>query len=566
MHNSLYHKLIVRLIVFYLIPMLLITYFLILYVQKEHVAEIEQTNMIVSKQYEINANNNIEIVENISESINTNEQLKLLLGSGYAYKTNFNTYFNNISQFVRGIGGVYNANIRVYTVNEDIPLGFGTFYKLSYISESKVIAEFINSTERRMWITENDLRVSKNDYFYFPTEDRYVFIEKIMSHNNEMIGLTVISVPESNFTLESPDIKVYKQGSSRIIPLDKTVTENDIQNVIDGKFDGLNVFRESIKDIGVEIVFVGKENIYVDKLYFFIIVVALFFVASFLYFIKYLKGLVNDMQSYIQSTADSMENKYSVRLDEDGEYELALIAKSINNLLEKTETLMKENAQKEIATKEANLIALQYQINPHFIYNTLEIFSAKMELNGNYEESDAMTAFGNIFRYNTKTDHIFVTVREELEQAENYISIQKIRYSNIELSVLINPEMYDIQIIRFIFQPLIENCISHGIEKYDEEGILKIQITANYTDDGKYITFYVCDYGVGMDADRLDYVRNEILKDTDIKDVKVVSTGKNIGLQNINLRLKLFYGEESGLKIESELGEWTVISFKIEVR
>jgi sensor histidine kinase YesM len=228
--------------------------------------------------------------------------------------------------------------------------------------------------------------------------------------------------------------------------------------------------------------------------------------------------------------------------------------------LDEASLLFDKNLKQEIANKEAQFIALQHQINPHFIYNTMEVFSSKMEIYGHYEESEAMTAFADMFRYNINKTLRVARVSEEIAQAKSYIDIQKLRCPNLELIIQVSEELAEQKIIRFIFQPLIENCISHGIA--NPKDALKIQISAYYMNNNSEIAFTVCDYGRGIPAAKLDEINRALQQPP--ADGTISSGGSSIGLYNINRRLKLFYGDEYCLQISSSLNEWTLVSFKIK--
>src|SRR5690606_1390450 len=118
---------------------------------------------------------------------------------------------------------------------------------------------------------------------------------------------------------------------------------------------------------------------------------------------------------------------------------------------------------KERAQKDARLMALQYQINPHFIYNTIEIFGMRMELQGDYETAEAIADFGKMLRYNMSNDYRLATLREEMDHVNNYIRIQKLKHpDHLHLSMDISAHLEQHEVIKFILQPLVENSIKHN--------------------------------------------------------------------------------------------------------
>ena len=250
----------------------------------------------------------------------------------------------------------------------------------------------------------------------------------------------------------------------------------------------------------------------------------------------------------------SIHNNYTTRIPVKGNNEISHICERINLLLNQAASLSEQNIRKETSNKETRLIALQHQINPHFIYNTMEVFSSKMKLYGHYEESDAMVAFANIFRYNISTNDALVTIVEELRQMHNYLNIQKLRYTNISLIEDIDPALQFALIPKFTFQPIIENAISHGLTSKEQP--LTLTVSASVTDD--FLSVSILDNGIGMLPRQLESLKQALASAEEIS-----TDGHSVGLKNINTRLILYFGEASHLTIESRHEEYTKVSFRI---
>jgi hypothetical protein len=213
--------------------------------------------------------------------------------------------------------------------------------------------------------------------------------------------------------------------------------------------------------------------------------------------------------------------------------------------------------KKEIAGKQAQIIALQHQINPHFIYNTMEVFSSKMKIYGHYSESDAMVAFARIFRYNVNTKDDLVPVREEILQANNYVSIQNLSYPLLRLETDIPEDVLNERMLRFVFQPLIENSILHS--GYERDQAIRVIISARL--NGGNIIFTVADNGKGLPQEAYDKINASLTGEQEKNVIETV--GKSLGLKNINTRLRLFYGGVHGLAIK-RVGEDNCVSFTIK--
>jgi LytS/YehU family sensor histidine kinase len=214
-------------------------------------------------------------------------------------------------------------------------------------------------------------------------------------------------------------------------------------------------------------------------------------------------------------------------------------------------------AKQELVNKDVQLSALQHQINPHFIYNTMEVFSSKMELYGHYAESEAMSSFASIFRSNINIKTSYSTVREELAHIRDYINIQRLAYANLNLLAEIPDELLSCKIIRFVFQPIVENCIIHGSRSKSDA--LTIVISAERK--AQTISFCISDNGLGMESGQVTRL-NEIFKGK-AGEESARGRDSSIGLSNINARLKLFYNDKSRLKVNSIPNEGTSVSFTV---
>jgi len=216
--------------------------------------------------------------------------------------------------------------------------------------------------------------------------------------------------------------------------------------------------------------------------------------------------------------------------------------------------LSEQNIKKETSNKESRLIALQHQINPHFIYNTMEVFSSKMKIYGHYDESDAMVAFANIFRYNISTNDSLVSIGEEMGQIRNYLNIQKLRYPHITLVEDIEAKLMDAMIPKFTFQPIIENAIAHGLSKSSQS----LTLTVSAKREASSLIICIKDNGVGMSAEQLAALQNKLDGSEEI-----ATDGHSVGLKNVNTRLILYFGEPARLNIESEENKYTKVSFRL---
>lgn len=205
--------------------------------------------------------------------------------------------------------------------------------------------------------------------------------------------------------------------------------------------------------------------------------------------------------------------------------------------------------------KKTQMVALQSQINPHFLHNTLETIKWKAIglTKSDNEVSMMITYLSRLMRITIETNDIVTSIEEEIEHARMYLEIQQIRYEDkLEIHWDIDPEIMQYKMVKITLQPLIENAIYHGIKP--KEGIGRIDIKAYKDQDG--IVFELLDNGIGMN----DRLQQRINQYTPIDDV-IEDT--HIGLTNVNRRIKLIFGDEYGITVKSNRNIGTLLLIKI---
>jgi two-component system sensor histidine kinase YesM len=213
----------------------------------------------------------------------------------------------------------------------------------------------------------------------------------------------------------------------------------------------------------------------------------------------------------------------------------------------------------QLNQKQAELKMLQFQINPHFLYNALNTVTAIARLE-EIEEIPAITeSLSDMFRYNIKgTD--FVTLKDEVIQLKNYIRIQSIRFpGRFAVKYDIPVEYENNGVIKFILQPIVENSIQHAFKAKRDQDYLKISVSADSED---YLLISIYDDGCGMPKEKVDEL-NHALCNTKANTL-LGEDGTGIGLANVNARLKNFYGEDCGIVVESQYGSFTCIHMQIK--
>ena len=219
----------------------------------------------------------------------------------------------------------------------------------------------------------------------------------------------------------------------------------------------------------------------------------------------------------------------------------------LNILFENIKILMLRESNAQLVKKQAELDALQSQINPHFLYNTLEAIRGQAMEYG-IKDIELMTrALSRLFRYSISNHNTLVTLREELENVENYLYIQHLRFNNKFIKTSrIDEDAYDCKVPKLIIQPIVENAIYHGLEMKIGQG--QICISAHLTKTRLVIS--IKDDGLGISESKLKELNAVISKGiTQIEPAQ--SKNSSVGLRNVNTRIRLTYGKEYGINIYS---------------
>lgn len=232
-----------------------------------------------------------------------------------------------------------------------------------------------------------------------------------------------------------------------------------------------------------------------------------------------------------------------------GSQEIRHLGYSIQSSYEQIDQLMKRIVLEQNERRKSELDALQSQINPHFLYNTLESITWMVEGERNDEAVFMISQLAKLFRISLSKGRTVISIRDEFQHAQSYMNIQKVRYKNaFTVTFEADPEVYTYCTVKLILQPILENSINYGVSAMDEGG--EIRVTGR-CEEGRII-LAVTDNGIGMSEEAVKYV----LTDSG----RVPKRGSGVGLVNVNNRIQLLFGKEYGLKVESEPDEGTTVS------
>jgi two-component system sensor histidine kinase YesM len=249
---------------------------------------------------------------------------------------------------------------------------------------------------------------------------------------------------------------------------------------------------------------------------------------------------------------------FNQRMDYAGNNEIGKLSRMYNHMLDSISRLIREVYELKLAEKNAQLSALHAQINPHFLYNTLNIMKSISRLRGIEEVAEISESLAGLFQYSMKNLHSPVALREEIEHINNYFKIQQHRFGNrLELRCDIPRQLLQASILKLTIQPLIENAVNHGLRRVKTGG--HITIRAAHRED--MLTMTVTDNGAGIEAAQLGQLHKALNTLSSLQQFPDVHHG--IGLLNIHQRIQLFYGKPYGLQVSSKPGEGTTVTLII---
>ena len=273
-------------------------------------------------------------------------------------------------------------------------------------------------------------------------------------------------------------------------------------------------------------------------------------------FMRRLARSVTQPLARLQAACEGIRRgDYSPVTDTPGRDELATFTETFNTMAREIDDLIHEGYEKDLAATRLELQMLRLQINPHFLYNTLESIHSVAYLEGNREVGEMAVLLARILRYGVSAPGGPVTLRDEANNLADYIRLQELRYrGTVSFLVSIDPGVLTCACPRMILQPVVENALYHGVSSLERGGMVQV---LGYREEERLV-LRVSDNGQGMEPERAallnDYIngRNKAFR--------------SIGLKNVNRRIRLSYGEEFGVQIQSVLGRGTMITVTLPAR
>lgn len=488
-------------------------------------------------------------------------------------KTNLDSYMKDFM--------TYRSEIRSMTIQMESGLQYGYDRQELELLNPKISELHRNYFEEGIFEESQGLRGKWVSTAYLDrkgTREYYVFSygkQVVEWYANRQVGIGIVSIEESVLSDICENAQLNDDRNANYIMLvdeegriishyNKKMLGKSLQEYMEER--GLNdldnsnmILKETVTSTGWEMISVLDENYVYSRLYeiqrivfLFSVILAVIVLFLILYVSKKMSKYISDIVIAMNKVQGGKLNaKVGIRQGEKNE--ISLIASHFNIMMETVNNQMetiRESGQRE---KEAELRALEAQINPHFIYNTLDSINWLAIENDQKEISGMLGKFAQILRYQIQKSNKIVSIEEELIYLEQYLYLQKVRFmDNFEYVIECHNTVKSCSIHKMIFQPFIENAVFHGVADVDYGGLIKIQIGE---EDEKHLYFTVSDNGQGMTEEqkRLIFAERK-------------NPGNSIGVLNVLARLDLYYGMDYEVKVESESGNGTIIKAIIPKR
>lgn len=288
-----------------------------------------------------------------------------------------------------------------------------------------------------------------------------------------------------------------------------------------------------------------------------ILISAAAIIISLVLTLRALRSVTDPIRKLCDLTQKVAEGDFTVKSKDSDIDEIAMLAQSFNDMTGEIGNLIEDIKEKQKYLHLMETKLLQAQINPHFLYNTLDTIVWLAEDNQKEEIVTMVTALSEFFRTTLSRGLDFISVKEEELHIESYLKIQRFRYQDImDYEIRIEPDILQYTIPKLLLQPLVENALYHGVKNKRGKSLIRI----SGKKEGNRLIFQVTDTGKGMSREVLERVRSNIQKEA------VERNREGFGLANINQRIHHYYGEEYGLFIESREDEGTEATILIEAK
>lgn len=579
------NSIVTRMIVMYSIPLIV---FLIIVMVLNHNAqqrvkdEFILTNQHAFTQFVDELEQKIGLASDLKDVVTKNINLLEFIDSpNMSSESEFLGYYLDnvipIIKYATAFSENSDYEIKVFLMNEQIPESWPYFFHMRHQQQHESIQSFIaDEAATLMWLgVDNAPLLPKSQQ---ADRKQYTLVSKLYSSTRQLLGLVTIMVAEQYMLPSGGEhgqdrtLLLIKQQQDAGAVLEDEAAGEQLQQqlqtaeVPQGYFmqNEFIYFYHWFPDIDETLVYkvaLNELNASMSKStsYNVLMIVGCFviFIITCMLMFKLIFMRLNRMIAIMRKV---IQGDLKMRIPDKRSDELGQLAQDMNGLIEMNNELIGNMLMKERLRKEAQIQALQYQINPHFIYNTLDVFRMRLIKEKMFWIADLLADFGKILRYNLSEQTHETTLGEELELIRKYMNLQKISTThNIELELSIDEKLKKYPVIKFLLQPVVENCLKHGKNRDSKQ--LKIEISSEIRQQDIFIL--IKDNGNGIARQKLEQLNEAFRMPLLHYREQASRQGNSIGLQNINSRLRLYYGEQYHLLIDSEPGQYTCVTIRI---
>jgi two-component system sensor histidine kinase YesM len=431
-----------------------------------------------------------------------------------------------------------------------------------HISTPHIQDLFENETYQYNWVVSLSSLVDMNqgdtpDNGVLLVDMKYSMIEELLDNLNEAAGETYYYLcTDDGEILYHPrkaeiDRGLFVEESSKAAGYENGTYELSLN----GKKG--NVVVNNLSYTGWKLVGVVPEGVQtasINKFRYYIIATTIILLMMLLIVNKMIARKISKPILKLDESVKSSETGGKAEIYIGGSSEIRHLANSVQNSYKQIEQLMEEIIRQQNKRRKSELDALQSQINPHFLYNTLESITWMVEANKNEEAVFMISELAKLLRISLSKGKTVIRISDELQHSKSYMNIQLIRYKDrFKVEFLIDEKVENCCIVKLVVQPVLENAIYYGVGNMDEDEGGKITVRGERKDDDIFLS--IEDNGMGMSQEVVD----NLLTNSE----KVPKHGSGVGLINVHTRIQLMFGEEYGLKIYSEPDEGTKVVIHI---
>lgn len=551
-----------------LFPMLVLILYNFSRYTEQSSRQIAESGRYVLHSLETKVNEKLDSVESIIQSLAANGNMVSFLSRSFYGAPSFETYSQTILPLLQGAENSvkpYVQELWLLTENNTIPPGYGLVFPAQDFSLPEFEAFRQDGVAQGWYFSPSALTVNSLESY---SQQSFYYIRTIASPLGKTLGYAVAKI-DASFLL--PDLIYARDKRSAFYLLDEQY-HCYLSNVnIDDNFMFAQAQEQQQNDsiylsvplsrlsmiLGLSIL-QPPNTVLLQNSFLSIWVISLLSLLFLMLFFSMLRSITTRLRRYAHDIEEIAGDGFRHALDTGPHDEIGEIGAGFNMTLQKINNLMQENIQKETAYKDVQLQALLLQINPHFIYNTLDLFVGKLTLNGQYDVADYMCDFAELLRYNTRTTKMFLPLSEELTQAQNYINLQRCRYGDsIVFCQHVPEDLLSVPVMRFLLQPLVENAFEHGMLGKAPTDLRRLSIGARQCKDG--FVLRVRDNGCGISPQQIQLLNERLHDHSSIASLTYENKRRGIGLENISDRLQLFYGQDARLELRSREGRFTSV-------